>query len=57
MHHGLRTWLHLLFKLFPVLLVLAQVAGYVLSRVDLAVAVFLLLVYIRSMMLPKHVSV
>jgi len=32
------------------------VAGYVLSQVDLAVAVFLLLVYVRSWMQPSHVD-
>jgi len=33
-----------------------QVAGYVLSRVDFAVALFLLLVYVRSWMQKSHVS-
>lgn len=32
-----------------------QAAGYVLSRVDLTVAVFLLLVYVRSWMQPDQV--
>ncbi|KAF5830929.1 hypothetical protein DUNSADRAFT_13837 [Dunaliella salina] len=32
------------------------VAGYVLSQIDLAVAVFLLLVYVRSWMQPQHVN-